>query len=108
MTNTTKSLEAFFEQLTFEDDLYDVYYEDELLQNAKYFLDEYDVQIHKGCDYRNDQNEDGFYYCDMAMERADSQVDIYHSQLWKKAKDFQYFIEEAISDYGFDKKRGII
>lgn len=94
-----KTIGNFLEQLEFDADFYDIHSEQELLEQAKYFLDEYDIEIKKDCDYRNDQNENGWYYCDVASERADSQVDIYNHDLWEKAKDFQYFIEDVLNEF---------
>lgn len=99
MTYSEKSIENFLEQLAFDSDFYDVLTTSELLEYAKDFLQSYDITIVEGCDYRNDQNENGHYYCDLASEWADSQVDIYNSDLWEKAPKFQRWIEEAINDF---------
>lgn len=53
----------------------------------------------EGCDYRNDKNQSGHYYCDLANEWADSQVDIYNSDLWEKAPTFQWWIEDALNEF---------
>jgi hypothetical protein len=109
MTYQEKNLTSFLDQLAFDDDFYDVYYSDETLQElAKDFLDTYAIPFDENCDYRNGQNDEGNYYCDMASERADSQVDIYNARLRKTAPDFQYFIQEALEEFGYDQKRGII
>ena len=99
MSYFEKTTENFLKQLEFDADFYDVFSTQELIQHAGYFLDTYDITIKEGCDYRNDQNENGWYYCDLASERADSMVDIYHSDLWEKASAFQCFIEEAINEF---------
>lgn len=64
MTNE-KTIENFLEELVFDDDFYDVYYTDELLECAKDFICDYDITIRENCDYRNDQDENGNYYCDI-------------------------------------------
>ncbi len=99
MTYFEKSTENFLKQLEFDTDFYDVHTQQELLQYTADFLDEYDIEIKEGCDYRNDQSENRWSYCDLASERAQSMVDIYHSDLRENAKRFQYFIEEAINDF---------
>lgn len=99
MTYFEKSIENFLKQLKFDTDFYDVSTSSQLLEYATDFLSSYDIEITEGCDYRNDKNSNGHYYCDIASERADSQVDIYNCDLWKKAPDFQYWIEDAINDF---------
>lgn len=99
MTYFEKSIENFLKQLAFDSDFYDVYSESQLLEYAQDFLQSYDITIVDGCDYRNDQNDNGHYYCDLASEWADSQVDIYNSDLWEKAPKFQWWIEDAINDF---------
>ena len=108
MTYFEKSIENFLEQLEFDVDFYNVFYTSDLQDLAKDFLSSYDIEITEGCDYRNDKNSNGHYYCDIASERADSQVDIYYSDLWGKAPKFQYWIEDAINEFWFDKSRGMI
>lgn len=108
MTYFEKSIENFLNQLEFDVDFYDVLTSSELLENAKDFLSSYDIEITEGCDYRNDKNDSGRYYCDVASERADSQVDIYNSDLWEKASKFQCWIEEAISSFWSDKPQNLI
>ena len=108
MTYFEKSIENFLHQLEFDADFYNVFYTSDLQDLAKDFLSSYDIEITEGCDYRNDKTQNGRYYCDIASERADSQVDIYNCDLWKKAPDFQYWIEDAINDFWFDKSRGMI
>ena len=93
-----KSIEYFLEKLAFDSDFYDVYSHSQLLEYAQDFIQSYEINIVEG-DYRNDQNEEGHYYCDLASEWADSQVDIYNSDLWEKAPKFQWWIEEAINDF---------
>ena len=93
-----KSIENFLEQLAFDSDFYDVYSHSQLLEYAQDFIQSYEINIVEG-DYRNDQNKEGHYYCDLASEWADSQVDIYNSDLWEKAPKFQWWIEEAINDF---------
>ena len=101
-----KSIEYFLEKLAFDSDFYDVYSHSQLLEYAQDFIQSYEINIVEG-DYRNDQNKEGHYYCDLASEWADSQVDIYNSDLWEKAPKFQWWIEEAINDFWFDKSRGM-
>ena len=71
MTYFEKSIENFLEQLEFDTDFYDVLTTSELLEFAKDFLSSYDIEMTEGCDYRNDQNQNGHYYCDLASEFAD-------------------------------------
>ncbi|MBB4807084.1 hypothetical protein HNP38_002388 [Chryseobacterium defluvii] len=99
MTYFEKTTENFLKQLQFDADFYDVYSKEELLQHADYFLDTYDIKLKDDCDYRNEQNENGHYFCDLASERADSMTDIYHSLLWKNAYKFHDFIDEAIDEF---------
>lgn len=98
MTYYEKSIENFLEQLAFDSEFYDVLTTSELLEYAKDFLQSYDITIVEGCNYRNDQNQEG-HYCDLASEWADSQVDIYYSDMWENAPKFQVWIEEAINDF---------
>ena len=98
MTYSEKSIENFLEQLAFDSDFYDVLTTSELLEYAKDFLQSYDITIVEGCDYRNDQNQEG-HYCDLASEWADSQVDIYNSDLWEKAPMFQRWIDDALNEF---------
>ena len=60
-------------------------------------FDETDLTQYRdaSCDFWNDQDKDGHYFCDWCSQIADSQVDIYYYQLWDKAKIFQDWIEEA-------------
>jgi len=44
-------------------------------------------------------NDTKNWYCYLASEWADSQVDIYNSDLWEKAPKFQWWIEDAINDF---------
>lgn len=108
MTYFEKSIENFLHQLEFDADFYNVFYTSDLQNLAKDFLSSYDLEITEDCDYRNDKNQNGRYYCDIASERADSQVDIYNCDLWKKAPDFQLWIEEAISYFWSDKPQNLI
>ena len=94
-----KSIEYFLEKLAFDSDFYEVYSHSQLLEYAQDFIQSYEISIDEGCDYRNDQTDNRHYYCDLASEWADSQVDIYNSDLWEKAPKFQWWIEEAINDF---------
>lgn len=107
MTYTEKTIENFLEELNFDVDFY-IDLEDDPIWFATDFLESYSITIETDCDYRNDQNEDGYYYCDLASERADSKVDYYNFNLRKKAYDFQDFIEDALNEFGYDQKRGIM
>lgn len=98
MTYFEKSIENFLKQLAFDSDFYDVYSHSQLLEYAQDFLQSYNINIVES-DYRNDQADNGHYYCDLASEWADSQVDIYNSDLWEKAPKFQWWIEDAINDF---------
>ncbi|NMR34948.1 hypothetical protein HIO71_12200 [Chryseobacterium aquaticum] len=98
MTYFEKTTENFLKQLQFDADFYDVYSKEELLQHASYFLDAYEITVKHGCNYL-DQDENGHYFCDLASERADSMIDIYHSLLWKNAYKFHDFIDEAIDEF---------
>lgn len=108
MTYPRKSIEAFLDQLAFDTDFYDVLTTSELLEFTKDFLSNYDIIITEGCDYRNDQNKNGNYYCDLASEYADRQVDVYYGSLWEKAPKFQWWVEDALNEFWFDKSRGMI
>lgn len=100
MTYPRKSIEHFLdEHLTFDTDFYDVLTTSELLEFAKEFLSNYNIEITEGCDYRNDQNKDGNYYCDLASEYADRQVDVYYGSLWEKAPKFQWWTEDALNEF---------
>ncbi len=121
MTYSEKSIENFLEQLEFDSDFYGVLTNSELLEFTKDFLSSYNIEItegnselleftkdflssynikiNEGCDYRNDQNQSGPYYCDLASEWADSQVDIYNSDLWEKAPKFQWWNEDALNEF---------
>jgi len=98
MTYFEKSTENFLKQLVFDSDFYDVYSYSQLLEYAQDFIQSYNINIVES-DYRNDQTDNGHYYCDLASEWADSQVDIYNSDLWEKAPKFQWWIEDAINDF---------
>ena len=108
MTTRKKSLNDFLENLNFGIEFYDVYGDDELYELAEDFIKSYEIQLQNDCDYWNSQNDDGHYYCDLASEQADAQVDIYNYELRKKAGVFSEFIEEALCEFGYDKTRGII
>lgn len=108
MTTEKKSMQDFLDQLEFDTEFYDVYSTNELTELAKDFMESYDIELHTDCDYRNDQNESGHYYCDLASERADGHMDIYNYELRKNAGKFSEFIEEAMSEFGYDKSRGLI
>lgn len=99
MTYFEKSIEKFLKHLAFDSDFYNVYSHSQLLEYAQDFLQSYDITIVNGSDYRNNQTDNGYYYCDLASEWADSQVDIYNSDLWEKAPKFQWWIEDAINDF---------
>jgi hypothetical protein len=99
MTYFEKSIENFIKQLEFDTDFYDVLTTCELLEFTKDFLSNYDIEITEGCDYRNDQNKDGHYYCDLASEYADRRVDVYYGSLWEKAPKFQWWIDDALNEF---------
>lgn len=42
------------------------------------------------------------YICDIITEVCDNNVDIYNSDLWDWAKDNEYYIEQAINEFGID------
>lgn len=42
------------------------------------------------------------YICDIITEVCDNNVDIYNSDLWEWAKDNEYYIEQAINEFGID------
>lgn len=48
------------------------------------------------CQELEDSLQEHSYICDAISELADGCVDIYNADLWKKAYDFQEWIEEAI------------
>jgi len=100
MTYPRKSIAHFLdEHLTFDTDFYDVLTTSELLEFTKEFLSNYNIEITEDCDYRNDQNKDGNYYCDLASEYADRQVDVYYGSLWEKAPKFQWWIDDALNEF---------
>lgn len=51
-------------------------------------------------DFHNDQNDQGAYFCDLAHEWADNQVDIYYCDIWSNAGRFQHFSEEYCFQFG--------
>ncbi len=59
-------------------------------------------------DFWDDKTKDGRYWCDIASEWADNEVDIYNQDLFETAWQFSEWIEEALEEFGFDKKRGLI
>ena len=99
MTYFEKSIENFIKQLEFDTDFHDVLTTSELLEFTKDFFSNYNIEITEGCDYRNDQNDIGHYYSDLASEFADSMVDIYNSDLWGKAPKFQWWIDDALNEF---------
>lgn len=103
MTYTEKTIENFLGELHFDDDFY-IDLEDSPICFATDFLESYSIDVETDCDYRNDQNEDGHYYCDLASERADSQVEIYYNDLWKSAPKFQDYINDGLEQFDYDKK----
>lgn len=42
------------------------------------------------------------YICDIIMEVCDNNIDIYTSDLWDWAKNNEYYIEQAINNFGID------
>jgi len=69
------------------------------------FLTSYDVRDEDltqyqedGNDFRNDQTKEGYYRCDISSEWADSQVDIYYSELYQKVRDYADHIEDRITE----------
>lgn len=44
------------------------------------------------------------YFCDLFTEYADSQVDIYASDLFEWAKSNYEYIEEAVEEFGIDSR----
>lgn len=42
------------------------------------------------------------YICDIITEVCDNNVDIYNNDLWEWAKDNEYYIEQAINEFGID------
>lgn len=59
----------------------------------KYELDEI---LYCFADYSNG------YICDIITEVCDNNVDIYNNDLWEWAKDNEYYIEQAINEFGID------
>lgn len=43
---------------------------------------------------------DNGYICDIITEIADNNIPIYNGDLWEKAKEYQYEIEEALREFG--------
>lgn len=44
------------------------------------------------------------YFCDLFCEYADSQVDIYNSDLFEWCKNNLEYVEEAVAEFGIDEK----
>lgn len=44
------------------------------------------------------------YICDIIMEVADNNIDIYNYNLWNWAKNNEYYIEQAVKSMGMDSK----
>ena len=44
------------------------------------------------------------YICDIISSVADNNVDIYNYNLWEWAKNNEYYIEEAVKNYGIDER----
>lgn len=42
------------------------------------------------------------YICDIIAEVCDNNIDIYNSELWDWAKGNDYYIEEAVRNFGID------
>lgn len=42
------------------------------------------------------------YICDIITEVCDDKIDIYNSDLWEWAKDNEYYVEQAINEFGID------
>lgn len=59
-------------------------------------------QIENDCDFGSDKNKDCKYFSDLATEWADNLVDIYYSDLWATAKDFQPWTEEVFKEWLID------
>ena len=59
-------------------------------------------------DFWNDKLKDDRYFCDVANEWADSQIEIYNYTLWQESPILSEYIEEALQEFGFDKDRGLI
>lgn len=97
---TKKTLAEFYEVLHFDKDFLQVENHDLLLGYVTDFFETYDIQLLEDCDYRNDTNQHGDYYCDLSSEWADSMVDIYNRELLRKIYKFQYFIDDAIEEFG--------
>lgn len=59
-------------------------------------------------DLWNDKNKNLNYFCDMASEWADREVDIYNNDLYRKSATFASYVDDAIEEFGFNKERGFI
>lgn len=42
------------------------------------------------------------YICDIITEVCDNNVDVYNYDLWEWSKDNEYYIEQAINEFGID------
>ena len=94
--NTTKTLAEFYQWLILDDEFAYIRCKHLVVR----FFEDYAITIQKDCDYWNDTNEDGDYYCDLANEWADDMVEIYHHKVRKNAFQYRYFTQEALSYFG--------
>ena len=95
MKTTTKTLTGFYQWLIFDDE-FEYLWSKALVAN---FFEDYNITILKDCDYWNDTNKDGDYYCDLANEWADSMVEIYDHEVRKNAFKYRYFTQEVFSGF---------
>lgn len=103
------------EYVEFDNDLYGVEWrmKDDLVEIALDMMSDYQVDLawikeraeesnHDDIDLNNEAFWCGYFGWDVVSEWADSQVDIYNSDLRDKAKDYSDFIEEAMQEFGVD------
>ena len=77
----------------------------ELEEMVKDFFESYDVQdedlakyAEEGNDFWNDKTKEGYYWCDISSEWADSQVDIYYADMYKSVWDYSDRVEERLEE----------
>ena len=104
---TTKTLVNFYAQLVFEDTFLKVTSKEKLLEMTQELLEENDISIPQKNNHTQTiiSQDEAF---DRVHERADSMVDVYNYDLWKKAFSFREFVDETIEEFGMEQCDGIL